>query len=349
MGADLDPRDIDSSFKRFSLIYCGVIVTVCIFPLLIIKNMTKIVKINSYGIYCVSVLLIFELVFGIYSLSVTDFSAEYKKNIPGSDKRFLYLFSEKPCTLLGTLSMGFFSHSILLPIMSSNEKPENNHRDLFLGYLCVAITYIVIGIFGYIAFIGKEFKDELEFYDNWFRFFNPNNLGIIILRLLNVFQLVSVYPVIAHVIRLQFFGTFFKTANPKTWNVIIFAGILSFFSWVILYFFADSLGKLMGIIGAVAGFFLIYLIPLSVWCIYYYRRHPSNLEELQQAKLRGDINLEEYNMHIDPKDNFGFSEKPYSKVKNVAFYVSQVLILLIGVFVAVIQFAPINIFGIHLK
>jgi len=84
------------------------------------------------------------------------------KNTEGAAVSYLQLFGPDISKLAGMLSLGFFSHSIILPILKNNEKQENNRRDLFIGYLLVCFTYIFIGITGYIGFSGKEFKGRFE-------------------------------------------------------------------------------------------------------------------------------------------------------------------------------------------
>ena len=41
----------------------------------------------------------------------------------------------------------------------SAENPEKNNRDFFLGYLFVFISYIILGVLGYIGFMGVNFSD----------------------------------------------------------------------------------------------------------------------------------------------------------------------------------------------
>lgn len=320
------------------------IISVIVFPLLILKDMSKIVKINSFGIYFVSILLIFEIIMGIISMAKTDFKFEYIKNETGGETRYLYLFGDKPSSLCGALSLGYFSHSFVLPVMASNENQKNNIRDLFLGYLCVAITYIIVGIFGYIGFSGKTFNDAKEYYDNWFRFFKSDNVFVIFLRVLNVFQLCSILPVLFYIVRIQLFGTFIGEAYPSKLHVLVFAICLLFACFIVLYFFANQLGKLLSFIGAFTGLFLIYFIPVVVNIVYYNRRHPENLEQLQREKADGILDL-------SPKDidDYGFTDKPMNKVKNYFFYASQVLLVCFGFLVVVMQFKPINFFGITLK
>jgi hypothetical protein len=114
-------------------------------------------KFNSYGIYFVSVLLIFVIYQGIATLATDKFHFEYKENIEGSKDRNLFLFGENIGILTGTLSLGLFCHSVILNLLKSNKIQENNQRDLFWGYFCVTMTYIIIGIMGYIGFSGSDF------------------------------------------------------------------------------------------------------------------------------------------------------------------------------------------------
>ena len=95
---------------------------------------------------------------GIRTLCTDTFHFEYKENIEGSKDRNLFLFGTNPGIITGTFSIGMFCHSVILPLMKNNKKPENNQRDLFFGYVCVTLTYIIIGIMGYIGFSGSDYS-----------------------------------------------------------------------------------------------------------------------------------------------------------------------------------------------
>jgi hypothetical protein len=41
--------------------------------------------------------------------------------------------------------------------MRSAKNPENNIRDLFISYTLVFMSYVIVGGFGYIGFIGTFF------------------------------------------------------------------------------------------------------------------------------------------------------------------------------------------------
>lgn len=359
-GAPVNPEDITPSFTKFSLIYCGIIVCVVSFPLLILKEMAFLVKINSLGIYFVSILLLYVMYTGVSSLFTTSFNFDYFKNAD-TEPRYLYLFGPDPSILMGTLSLGYFSHSFVLPMMKNNRNKSKNTRDLFLGYFCVMTTYVIVGSLGYIGFTGKTFGAQFE--DNWFRFFESGNILIIILRLISVFQLLSVLPVLFSIVRVQFFDTFFSTGekdefnnlkpyDPSKMQIVLFSSILCILCLIILYFCYNSLGRMLGFVGATTGLFLIYIIPLGMNYIYYTRRHyPDEAKLLEQLnKYREGENpptKENGTKHID---DFGVTEKAKdNKVKNVLFNIAEMLLVLFGFFTVVIQFVHINFFGVVLK
>jgi hypothetical protein len=60
--------------------------------------------------------------------------------------------------LMGILGGGFYFHNISLPVIRGNKNPENNVRDVFIGYFLVFITYCLAGVLGYYGFVGSTFE-----------------------------------------------------------------------------------------------------------------------------------------------------------------------------------------------
>jgi len=152
---------LNIDFSRFSIVYCSLISAICLFPLIIKKDINFLIKINTLGVY--SMILIIGFVFFTFftSLTDTDYDFQYLLNEKESKLRHLYLFGNDISKLCGMLSLGFFSHSLILPILKNNRYQENNRRDLFLGYLMVAVTYILMGFAGYIGFSGSKYDPKL--------------------------------------------------------------------------------------------------------------------------------------------------------------------------------------------
>jgi len=149
-------------FNKFSIVYSSIIICALMFPFIVKKDINFLLKINSLGVYCVILIILYIFYNFIYSLSETKFEIGYFKNIKDANVYYLQLFGPDISKLAGMLSLGYFSHSIILPILKNNEKQENNKRDLFIGYLLVCFTYIFIGISGYVGFSGKSYGGRFE-------------------------------------------------------------------------------------------------------------------------------------------------------------------------------------------
>lgn len=137
----------------------------------------------------------------------------------------------------------------------------------------------------------------------------------------------------------------------------------------------------MGIIGATFGFVLVYIIPLAINIIYYRRKHPpielinqidKGTDKEQSYKLanlnstvssneneNSDVTKEELitkftkeytlNPDLDLKDQFIYTGKKRNLCKDYAFYVMQVVLLLIGMFTMIFQFWQVNVFNIKIN
>ena len=60
-------------------------------------------------------------------------------------------------SLIRMLSLSFFIHNCIVIIMKNNLNPENNKRDMNLGYIAVGSSYLIIGVLGYFGFRGNGF------------------------------------------------------------------------------------------------------------------------------------------------------------------------------------------------
>jgi len=348
-GLDIDAKDLTPEFSRFSSLYLGIFLCFVLLPLIVKKDIGFIVKLSSFGIYFISILIIFVLYTGISSLINTKFDFEYIANKLNSEKRHLKLFGENPALFAGTLSMAYFSHTTILPVLKTNKNQENNIRDLSLGYYFACFTFSFSGILGYIGFSGKNF--DIEFKDNWFLFFDYDNYFILLLRLLNVFQLITVFPIIIYVVRFQIFNYFYGSDYPGRTHLMIFGLIIIFLCLIILYFCYNFLGKLIGIIGATTTLVLIYAFPPVIKMIDYYFKlkgdknedntHNNDNDNEKEKKLTQNIESE--------NDTKATNENKKNKCIVALYFIGQSLIILVGIATVIFQFIPINFFNINLE
>jgi sodium-coupled neutral amino acid transporter 9 len=345
MGLDIDGEDLTPTFTRFSFLYCALIVSIAVFPLTIMKEMGCLVKFNSFGIYFVSVLIVYVIYIGISTMATNSFSFEYKANVEGSEERYLHLFGEESGILCGTLSLGYFSHSVILPLIKNNRKQENNQRDLFLGYCCVTATYIFIGILGYVGFSGSDFSPEFKM--NWFQFYKSDNYFIFALRLLNVVQLSSIFPILTFVIRRQFFSIACSRYLNSTFHIVLFNVFLIILCIIVLSLTYDNLGELIGYIGATTALVLVYSIAPITNMIYYYIRHKPRNKSIQDDDKEDEVLYEE------PKTEFLLAESkdsiPLKPIKAFLFYFSMNCIIAIGIMTVILQFWHVNFFDVHIQ
>ena len=350
IGVEVNP-DTTPEFGRFSLIYLSIALCFALFPFTIKKDIGFLVKLSSYGIYFISILIIFQIYVGISSLINTDFYFAYKKNKTDSNKRYLLLFGENPAIMAGAISLGYFCHTTILPTLKSNKNQKNNISDLFIAYVCVCFTFAFVGIMGYIGFSGKNF--DAEFQQNWFYFFDYDDYYILFFRLLSVFQLMTVFPILVYVVRFHFFNFIYGNEYPSKKHTIIYGICVLILCLFIVYFFHKYLANLLGIIGATTSLILIYSFPPFIKMISYF------------LKLRGDDiygktkdNLANKSIQIDTdaeetEETHGKSENNDKKVKfgykNILYFVAQSSLLLIGIATVIFQYVPINFFNIKLE
>ena len=63
--------------------------------------------------------------------------------------------------LMGILGGGYYFHNIALSVCRNARNPENNVRDVFLGYIATFLTYVLCGSLGYFGFTGSIFSHKI--------------------------------------------------------------------------------------------------------------------------------------------------------------------------------------------
>lgn len=123
-------------------------------------------KVGSIGVIFVFMLIFFIIYTGFSTFSNTEFmlgpASESKTTDWSEPQRTLTLFNVNFSPMAGIYGLGYFLHTCSLPIVRSAAQPEKSDRDLFLGYLFVFISYIILGSLGYIGFIGFDFASYFE-------------------------------------------------------------------------------------------------------------------------------------------------------------------------------------------
>ncbi|XP_027132379.1 neutral amino acid transporter 9 isoform X3 [Larimichthys crocea] len=116
--------------------------------------------------------------------------------------------------LTGVLTLAFFIHNCIITLMKSNRHQENNVRDLSVAYLLVGLTYLYVGVLIFVAFPSPPLsKDCIEpnFLDN----FPSSDVMVFVARTFLLFQMITVYPLLGYLVRVQMMGQIFGNHYPR--------------------------------------------------------------------------------------------------------------------------------------
>ncbi|KDR15632.1 sodium-coupled neutral amino acid transporter 9-like [Zootermopsis nevadensis] len=219
-------------------------------PLINFRSVTFFTKFNSLGTLSVMYTLLFVIIksatFGIN----VDF-------INVTNIHFTPLFQATFPALSGMAALSFFIHNIIITIMRNNRNQENNTRDLSIAYLLVTLTYAFIGILFYVCFP----LDKICISDNLLDNFQNWDPMTVIARVFLFFQLITVYPLIAFMLRSQFFMAVTGDVYPGLPHVL---GFNTFVVIVCVLFaiFIPSIGTIIRYTGALCGLLYIFTLPI---------------------------------------------------------------------------------------
>ena len=152
----------DPQWSWFSSNYTAILIFAVLIIICSKKDIKIFMKIGSFGVIFVVMLMLFIIYTGIKALTNTEFSIgsyeESDESVWASKKRTLVLFNSNYPPLLGIMCAGYFLHTCSLSIVRSSKNPEKNTRDVYIGYLMVFISYAICGSLGYIGFMGTDFS-----------------------------------------------------------------------------------------------------------------------------------------------------------------------------------------------
>ncbi|XP_046969772.1 sodium-coupled neutral amino acid transporter 9 homolog [Vanessa cardui] len=227
-------------------------VAIIVFPLLCFKNVSFFTKFNSLGTLSVFYLLLFVMVKG-YSWGINMEEPEVTDGKRGSDA----------AVLSGMLALSFYIHNIIITIMGNNAQQDKNGRDLTIAFLLVTVTYTLVGAIFYICFPLS--KSCIE--DNILNNFEMHDVMTAIARALLLFQVVTVYPLVAFMLR----GEAARLWRAPAPLVDAAAAALC----VLVACLCPDIGTIIRYTGAVSGLVHVFALPA--------------LLQMQSLRLRGRL------------------------------------------------------------
>ncbi|XP_034048428.1 sodium-coupled neutral amino acid transporter 9 isoform X2 [Thalassophryne amazonica] len=167
--------------------------------------------------------------------------------------------------LTGVLTLAFFIHNCVITLMKNNKHQENNVRDLSVAYLLVGLTYLYVGVLVFAAFPTPPlFKDCIQpnFLDN----FPSTDVMVFVARACLLFQMVTVYPLLGYLVRVQVMGQIFGNPYPSFFHILAL-NIFVVGAGVLMATFYPNIGSIIRFSGATCGLALVFVFPALVHMI----------------------------------------------------------------------------------
>ncbi|KNC75280.1 hypothetical protein SARC_12191 [Sphaeroforma arctica JP610] len=241
----------------WSLKTAPIFLVLLLLPAINMKEMTLFTKFNSLGV----VSIVYILIFALQNLT-TGFSLSEPDGTP------MPLYSGKFPAMTGVLFLSFFVHNMVLAILRNNEHQDKNVRDISIAFGCTAMTYLLVGVTFFIAY--KGFHKDIP--SNILDSFGSDNYWALVCRVFLLFQIITVYPLICFVIRIQVFQVMYGQDYPGPGPVFTLNTIIVTCCVLTAIFYAN-VGSILKWTGAVSGTICVFILPIGVWLSVQKRRN----------------------------------------------------------------------------
>lgn len=277
-----DPLDYpikpDPTFEWFSSNYTAIFLFVVITAVCSKKDIKIFMKIGSFGVIFVVMLMIFIIYTGVVSLKNTNFTFGTMEESDNSDwagkDRTLVLFYGNYPALLGVLCAGYFLHTCSLSIVKNTANPEKKIRDVFIGYCMVFVSYAVCGALGYIGFMGTNFAAYFErvqgtntqgqIDQNCLNMYAYTDISAFVLRLAIFFLLFSTYPLVSLFLYDLILRLFFPSREPSRCTSLTIGMLINVFPFCCALWI-PHIGTLLASVSTLSGYLIIYVLPVFVY------------------------------------------------------------------------------------
>ncbi|XP_048359041.1 sodium-coupled neutral amino acid transporter 9 [Sphaerodactylus townsendi] len=167
--------------------------------------------------------------------------------------------------LTGVLTLAFFIHNCVITLLKNNKNQENNVRDLSIAYFLVGLTYLYVGVLIFAAFpsppLSKECIEQ-NFLDN----FPSDDITSFFGRIFLLFQMVTVYPLLGYLARVQLLGHVFGNVYPSIFHVLVL-NIAVVGVGVAMAMFYPNIGGIIRYSGATCGLAFVFVYPSLIHVI----------------------------------------------------------------------------------
>ncbi|PAA77180.1 hypothetical protein BOX15_Mlig026656g2 [Macrostomum lignano] len=220
-----------------------------LFPLVCIKSPGFFSKFNALGTVTVVFVLVFVAVKAAQWGFHLDFSATDAANVIRQLRPSFALMT-------GVLSLALFCHNAVITLTRNQLRPENNTRDLLIAYVCVSITYIIVGLVFYAVYPLAKDCIEQNLLDN----IPSADVLAFTARIFLFVQMVTVFPLLMYILRAQLMHYLFHSVYPSWVHVSVLHVSVMGVAIVVAVFY-PNIGNILRFSGALCGLAYIFTLP----------------------------------------------------------------------------------------
>jgi sodium-coupled neutral amino acid transporter 9 len=253
------PPDFNPDSPYWTVWIASLVLIVLLFPFANFKRIVVLLKINSSGV----IFMVFVILFVIIRSFQHGLPINHLHSFPQFQPKFFYL--------VGMLILSFFIHNMVLPMMKNAREPKNNVRDLFIAFLLVTLSYLIVGVLAYVSYFQIGTSDPNGgLPQNFLQLFTQGDKYAFAARVSLFLQLSMVFPVLCFVFRIQFFGLVWKNVYPGVPHVIALNAIV-FAASILIAVFYPHIGDILRFVGATAGYIYVFAFPIFINLVHKYR------------------------------------------------------------------------------
>lgn len=145
-------------------------------------------------------------------------------------------------------------------------------RDLFIGYFCVFISYMLIGCAGYIGFMGTNFTHFFatregthlagQIHQNCTNMYEYSSMSAFLLRLAIFLQIFTTYPLVNYFTYSTALKLFWRNSKPSASHELALNLVPTIVPLMVALFY-PNVGTLLSYTGSISCFFILYLLPVA--------------------------------------------------------------------------------------
>jgi len=249
--------------ENFEYFISSVIIGLCVFPLTSLRNLSWLMTLGSYG----GISIVYNCIFIVSSAAAGWPHVDHHS---AAGVKFVGNLADVG-VFFGTLGMSLFVHSVLLNVSSRHREFRSGaatvKRDVGIAYTVAVLSYIAVGILPALCFeLGSQQYERIkngQLPQNILLAYDDSSVGGLIGRVTLLLQLLTVYPIVANVVRGQLFTSVMGIRWPGWRLAFVYSVGLVAFTTAISSVYPHP-GNVVGYVGVYTAIVYMLALPMLV-------------------------------------------------------------------------------------